>query len=427
MPLRSPDAEGSGINPPTRYEEAVPVDGRATYAEVISLNPAGLGDAFGRLRVSQPQVLFDGKSILDAQPLLYDDAEVSGGGTGTSHSSARASVSLSVGATTAGMRVRQSKRRMAYQPGKSQLAFITFVMGAAAEGITRRAGLFDGADGIFLEQTAAGVAWVIRSSVSGSPLDTDRAAQADWNVDTLSDLDLAKAQIAVLDYEWLGVGSVRVGFVIDGSIRYVHHFHHANLTSSVYMSSPNLPVRYEIANDGTGEASTLESICASVISEGGQEDTGTRRVVDRASTGLTTANNANLYPLIAIRLDSAEVEATVRAVASSVFTPDSVVYRWALLLNPTVTGTAFTFTDLANSALEVDVARTNATTVSGGTLLASGYAESTNQVSTVAGGPTDHALGSLIDGTSDVLGLAVQRLTGSTPAFYGTLTVQEAV
>jgi len=425
--IASTQASG-GRSPTTRYVQSADVDGERTYSPVTAIDLAsGVGDAFGRLRVSDPQVLFDGKSIHDAQALLFDDAEASGGGTGTSHDADRASVTLSVDDTTAGSRVRQSKRRLAYQPGKSQLAFITFVMGASAAGITRRVGLFDESNGIFLEQTEDGVAWVIRSSVSGSAVDTNRAAQSSWNIDTLSSLDLSTAQIAIIDYEWLGVGTVRVGFVIDGTVRYVHHFRHANSVASVYMSSPNLPVRYEIANDGDGAASTLEAICCSVISEGGQEATGQQRVLDRSATGLTTLNDADIYPLIVCRLQSGKLGATVRALAASVMTPDTALYRWALLLNPTVAGTALSFSNLANSAIAYDVARTNETKVSGGTLLASGYAESTNQVSTGTGSPTDYALGSLIDGTSDILVLAVQRLSGTTPTFYGTLSLIEQV
>ncbi len=428
-------APADGI--PRRYVVGEPVGAQETWAEVVSvgglLSTEGAADAFGRLRVSEPQAVFDSKAILDNQPFLFDDAAVSGAGTSSTHSAARASVTLGVSASTAGLRARQSRRRMAYQPGKSQLAFLTFVMGAAAAGITRRAGLFDGADGIFLMADVDGPAMVIRSSVSGSPVESV-ARQATWNIDPLDGtgpsgltLDLTRANILLIDYEWLGVGRVRTGFVIGGALVYVHEFAHANVVTSVYMSTPNLPVRWDIANDGTGGAATIEAICASVMSEGGQERTGITRTIDRAASGLVTLNDADLYPLIAIRLDDAELDATVRAIAASVFCTSSAVFRWALLLNPTVAGTALSFADVANSAMEAAVGATNATKVSGGTVIASGYAESTSQNNIPAGGVTDHALGASIAGVSDVLVLAVQRLTGTTETFYGTLTVTEQV
>ena len=77
-------------------------------------------DAFGRWRVSQPETLFDSKNVFDDdglassvenQPLFYDNAETSGSGTSTSFRLDEASQRLTVAATTAGVRVRQSKRR----------------------------------------------------------------------------------------------------------------------------------------------------------------------------------------------------------------------------------------------------------------------------------------------------------------------------
>ena len=63
----------------------------------------GKRDAFGRLRVSNPLTLFDSKQLWDSLPLLWDDQETSGTGTGTAHSGAAARTQLSVSADTAGV------------------------------------------------------------------------------------------------------------------------------------------------------------------------------------------------------------------------------------------------------------------------------------------------------------------------------------
>lgn len=76
-------------------------------------------DAFGRIRTSSPYTLFDSKQLFDNQPLFWDDSEVSGGSTTSSHSTATASTTIGVGATTAGKRVRQTFMSFNYQPGKS--------------------------------------------------------------------------------------------------------------------------------------------------------------------------------------------------------------------------------------------------------------------------------------------------------------------
>ena len=78
--------------------------------------------------------------------------------------------------------------------------------------------------------------------------------------------------------QWLGVGRVRVGFNINGVIYYAHYFNNANNLGSVYMSTPNLPVRYEVSS--TGGSVTLDQICCTVQSEGGNSQMGTIRSIN---------------------------------------------------------------------------------------------------------------------------------------------------
>ena len=390
-----------------------------------ALGGGAASDAFGRQRVSSPETLFDSKSIIDNQPFLFDDAETSGGGTSSTHSAATASVVLGVSNTTAGTRVRQSKRRPAYQPGKSQLAFQTFTLGAAATGITRRVGIFDANDGLFLEQTSTGLRFVRRTSVTGSPVDV-LYEQAAWSEDTFADLDVTKSQILVIDFEWLGVGSVRFGFVIGGAIRLAHALKNANAIAGVYMSTPNLPIRYELSNGGTGAAATLEAICSSIISEGGADATGLTHTVDRANTALTTASNQSIYPLLGLRLKAAALDVTVRAQGISIICTTAADYRWSLVLNPTIVGTALSWGDETNSAAQ-SARPSGATTMTGGTIISSGSGSASNQVTLPISAPTDFALGSLIDGTSDIVALAVQNLSAAVEDYFGSLTYQEQV
>jgi hypothetical protein len=383
-------------------------------------------DAFYRLRISNPQTIFDSKQVADNGVLFWDDAEISGGGTSSTHSANRASTTIAVSNLTAGVRVRQTFRRFNYQPGKSQLINTTFVMGTAATGITRRVGLFDANDGLFLQQTSAGVAVVIRSFVTGAAVDTV-IPQASWNIDKLNGtgtsgitLDFTKAQIFFFDFEWLGVGTVRFGFFIDGVPYYCHAVHNANSITSVYMSTPNLPLRYEIQNDGTGPAATFEHICSAVMSEGGQEQTGLIRGINRAATPLVTNNDTNIYPLIAMRLRSGYFGSSVKPVDFSVICTSTAAYNWYILLNPTVVGTAFSFTADANSSIERDAARTSTTTLTGGTILRTGSAVQSNAAN--SGGSIeirdDFFLGSSIAGVADIIALGIQRVTGTTETFY---------
>ena len=383
-------------------------------------------DAFARSRESSPETLFDSKQIFDNLPLFWDDQEVSGGGTGSTHSSDTASTAISVSDSTAGERVRQTYRRFNYQPGKSHLIMATFAGMDSSTGITKEVGYFDSNNGIFLRSKGGYLYVVQRSSSSGAVVDTE-VIQSQWNIDKLDSrggsgkrLDISKSQILLIDLEWLGVGRVRVSFVIDGYIAYFHEFLNANNLSEVYMSTPNLPVRYGIANDGTGPAASLMTICSTVISEGGAQKTG---IVRSASTGNTQvdANSADtLYAVIGIRLKSAYIGATVLIESMSMLSESNGEFEWSLWWNPTVAGT-FTYADETNSAVQTAKGAT-ANTVSGGYMIESGYANSDNAARSAISNAL--ILGSAIDGTVDQIVLAV-RTTGANADIQGTLVWRE--
>jgi hypothetical protein len=146
---------------------------------------------------------------------------------------------------------------MSYQPGKSLLNLNTFVMNAQESGLEQRVGMFDANNGIFFEDTGTAYQIVRRSYTSGSSVD-DPILQSAWNGDKLDGtgasgytLDPTKATIMFADYEWLGMGAVRIGFVIDGRFIVAHTFKNANDLTTVYMQTANLPIRYEIETTGT--------------------------------------------------------------------------------------------------------------------------------------------------------------------------------
>jgi len=226
-------------------------------------------DAFGRLRVSQPFTLFDSNHRFDDNELWSTATATSGTAT---FNSAQGLVDLAVTAASGSEVVRETTKVFAYQPGKSLLILSTFVMSAAKTNLRQRIGYYGAANGYYLEQNGTTVSFVERTSVSGALVNT-AIAKASWNVDKMDGtgpsgitLDLTKAQILFMDLEWLGVGTVRMGFVIDGNFYVCHKFHHANLIASTYITTASLPIRYEITNTGaTSGASTLKQICSSVF------------------------------------------------------------------------------------------------------------------------------------------------------------------
>lgn len=407
-----------------------PLSTNTTVTANIRASDSPSVDAFARWRVSNPTTIFDSKQIFDAQPLLWDDQEVSGSGTSSSHSTAAARTRISVSNATAGKRVRQTFMRFNYQPGKSQLILLTARMSSSVDaGIAAAVGQFDDDNGIFFKMDGTTMKAVIRSSVTGSPVDTE-VEQSSFNLDTMDGngasgvtLDPTKTQIIIIDYEWLGVGRVRMGFVVDGIPIYCHEFLHANVLDAVYMSTPNLPLRYEIENLGTGGAVSMDHICSCVMSEGGSQDLGVLRAA--STNGIHVDANAadTIYAVLGIRLKSTHLGATVKQVQASMISETADDFEWLLLWNPTVAGT-FTYVDETNSAVQVARGATT-NTVTGGTLLAGGYA-SVDQLSIQSQLANAIHLGSAIDGTPDELVFCVRPLS-SNADIQGSLNWRELV
>lgn len=298
-------------------------------------------DAFGRQRTSQPFTVFDSKQVFDTQPLIWNNSLTNATAT---YNTNQASTTLAISAAI-GVGIRQTYRRFQYQPGKSQLVLMTGVLGSGVTNATKRLGLFDDNNGLFFELAGSTLRVVRRTNVTGTPTDNP-VNQSAWNLDKLDGtgpsgvtFNPALTQIFVIDFEWLGVGRVRFGVVINGVIVYCHEMNHANVLNLVYMSTPNLPLRYEVRTSAAATAS-ITHICTSVQSEGGLEPGGYQFSVDRGATPLITNNNASIYPLIAIRLKQAYLGATVNLLTASILATSNAALRWLLLLDPTVVGTA---------------------------------------------------------------------------------------
>jgi hypothetical protein len=172
-------------------------------------------DAFGRLRVSEPFTLFDSKLLYDKQPLFWDEELVSGSAITSTFDIDSASTDILSTVNTAGNFVRQTFRRFNYQSGKSFLVFATGILTDTTVGThTCRIGYFDDDNGLFFEYSINSLKVVIRSSTTGSAVN-NKILQSAWNLDKMDgtgdsgiDIDITKTQIFVINFEWLGVGSV---------------------------------------------------------------------------------------------------------------------------------------------------------------------------------------------------------------------------
>ena len=349
-------------------------------------NKSAALDAFGRLRVSSPMTLFDSSHRYKDNNLWNTSTASSGAAVFNADAGL---VDLNV-TTTSGSKVyRETTKVFSYQPGKSLLVMTTFVFNTAKANLRQRAGYYGAANGVYLELDGTGgnaLSFVERSSVSGALVET-KVAQSAWNYDKLNGtgpsgmtLDITKAQILWMDFEWLGVGTVRLGFVIDGKFILCHQFHHANLITSTYITTASLPLRYEIENTGTTASnSTLKQICSTVISEGGYQLNGLQQAVNiPITTPRSTSTAGTYYPILSLRLKTSPnfLDAVIILTAlSALGTGNGVNYNWKVIVSGTTTGGTWVSAG-ANSAVEYNITGTSFT---GGRTLASGYLNSSNQ------------------------------------------------
>ncbi|MDI9407646.1 MAG: hypothetical protein QM523_00195 [Candidatus Pacebacteria bacterium] len=387
----------------------------------IAFPPTAL-DAFGRLQVSEPYTLFDSQNRF-ATDNQFDTA-LTGTGT-TSFLTNEAAVNMEVTSGGVGSVVRQSYRSMPYQPGKGLLVLATFVMsGSTSANLTQRAGYFNSENGVFFQKVGSTLSFVLRSYVTGSASDARTVNQSSWNGDKLDGtgpsgitLDPTKAQILWMDFEWLGVGSVRCGFIINGIFYLCHTFNNANIISNVYMTTATLPVRYEITSVTAAVAASMKQICSTVISEGGYEQASIDHVARRTTVLGTINTAANFLPVVSIRLAAGRTGAVVIPNRIQFQPTTNQNYELALIKNPTLTGATFAATVPSDSNVEFDVAATAISAA--GTIVQTGYIASSGgggTASTLA--PTgynwDLQLGATIAGVSDIYTLGVRTISGAT-------------
>jgi hypothetical protein len=346
------------------------------------------GDAFGRLRTSSPLTLFDSSH-------RYSDNGLWATSTGTggtyAFSSSEGLVNLNVTTASGAKVLRETTKVCSYQPGKSLQVMNTFVMASGKANLRQRVGYFGADNGIYVEVSGTSApSFVERNSVSGSVNET-RVSQANWNIDTLDGqgpsgftLDITKAQIHWTDIEWLGLGTVRTGFVINGQFVHCHSFHHANLITSTYMTTASLPVRYEIENLGTtASSSTLKQVCSTVISEGGYELRGAQNAVGTpVDTPYTLTTAPTVYPIVSLRLKSTRLDAIAILTAVSLMgITNNASYNWKVIVGGTTTGG--TWSNLGDdSSVEYKI-DASSFTLGTGRVLASGFTNGSNQGSAV--------------------------------------------
>ncbi len=218
-----------------------------------------------------------------------------------------------------------------YNPGCQQRITWTSKFGAAGTNLETRIGYFDDNDGVLVRRTLAGDNLIVRSSTSGSMVETPHALPAG--------LDLSKDNIFASAFEWLGAGDVQL-FANNTLAKRVIQ---AGTLSSPFMRRPNLPFSVEIKNVGAGASGAITFYCAKVASEGADvfDETNSSLAVT-TSTNITTTGLmlAQIRPKSTITLGSitAQDNRALYLPTSVTVSTASAAMTVGVYLNGTVTG-----------------------------------------------------------------------------------------
>ena len=357
--------------------------------QTIQTSSTVSADAFGRLRVSNPYTLFD-SSHRYVDNGYWVEATTAGGSS--SFNADAGLVEMTVTTASGAEVLRETKRVFNYQPGKSLLSISSVNFNEAKENLRQRIGYFGAENGLYLEQEGTSEPkFVKRSSVTGSLVNTE-ISQSNWNIDSLDGngpsgltLDLTKVQIIWFDFEWLGSGTVRCGFIINGAYIHCHSFHHANETEGTYITTASLPMRLEITNlDTTASSSALKQICTTILSEGGYEIRGTAvsaKLPINSPRDLTVISTQ--YPLISLRLKSNRLDGIAILDSLNVLgITNNATYCWEIVQGGVTTGGSWVSAG-TDALVEYNITATGYSQ-GDGEVLTAGYSIGSNQGSTTS-------------------------------------------
>lgn len=398
------------------------------YISDVSIKDGPNLDAFSRLRISVPSGIFDGQFTYNLLPLQFEQITNGSGATVTHDTTNRCALMTFASTPTGGKAFMQSYEYNRYEPGRSQIAFITFNFIETMANTLKFAGLSDGTNGIEFQLSGTTLQFIVYSASSNG---NETVAQASWNLDKLNGtgpsgltLDVTKTQILVIDYQALYVGRVRVGFDIGGKVIYAHEFNHANLIASPYIQYASLPVRCGMTCTGT-VSTTMRFICSSVMSENSQ--THVSGIPNVISGSVTAANGADTH-ILSIRPKTTYNSITNRTKIviqdiDIVVTGNSSII-WKLAIGQAISGTT-TFADVNTTYSSMEYNTAGTLSGSPALVLDSGFIASSNN----SKGNVQNAISARVPLTLDAAGAvrANGTLTLMVQGIGGTSACQASI
>ena len=321
-------------------------------------------DSFGRLRVGEPHTIFESYNRFGISNTRWNYITTGNGSVSFANTEGCVHMTINTGASDSIL--YETKKVFPYQPGKSLLIMMSTTFAEPKANLTQRLGFYGANNGVYLEESNDTAYLVLRSQSTGTVVN-NTVPQNQWNTDRFDGtgpsgqtLDLTKSQIFWSDIEWLGVGSVRTGFIIDGQMHIAHVFHHANLSVSTYMTTACLPLRYEIFNTGTTTGQSLmRKICSTVLSEGGYNQVSLSRSVSNPITGKNLSNGIR-NPMVSIRLRAGRLDAVVVPSMIDFYGIQATAFKYYIIRNVTSLTNA-SWQNTNDSSIEYDLSATDLT------------------------------------------------------------------
>lgn len=358
---------------------------RAAYNPTLSVPPEYGSDLFGRLRTSEPAVIFSSSPACGLDPYAWQTM-TSGAGNGVAWSEPYRAAMYTLAA--AGYVVRQSYRHIPYELGRPVRLILTGNFANDVPGVVRERGQMDAKNGVFWRRNADGTMSVgVRSSTTGSTVDLV-INQADWNGDTVA-FDPSLQQVYIIEYVWLGAFAVRWGIAADPkNVRYVHTQAFFDALPSSYMQTACLPMRDAIYADADpATPATMQAVCAAVESEGGYAIApaftfAARRTIAVAIAAGTAPTEA---PILAVRpaltIGDGPITNRVQAAVQEIEVYATAAVDWSLWYFPPGNGDPLTggtwaaaagASSIEFNALATALTLTNGLRIAGGIAVASG-------------------------------------------------------
>lgn len=326
-------------------------------------------DAFGHTQTSENTIVDVHSFNYGDNPTRYYDQEVTGGSV--SVNAIQSELILSTTATSGSKASRTTNQYYPYTPGIGTELLVSARAGdVGKDNLFRRMGMYDDLNGVFFEQSGSAMNVVLRSNVTGTVVE-ERVTQTEFNGDQLTNtatdeflLDFTKYNLYWLDFQWLGVGKIRMGtYAPTGKRVVMHTFQNPNIKIYAWAQTGTLPFRVEQFNqDTTISSSEMRVVCVSIIK---QSDVDTfKGETFTTVVESVPVSGSGFVPLISARPSGSYngIPNRTTVIPMNIETiVDGDPIRVDVIANPSLSGSTWTAADNPFSATELDQGATSYT------------------------------------------------------------------